>query len=70
MDKILECYIDGLESKENIIKKGYDPDVVEFVLNAMGKNEYKRRQSAPGLKVTSKAFGVGRRMMIASKWNG
>jgi NAD+ synthase (glutamine-hydrolysing) len=42
--------------------------VVKRVVRLIDFNEYKRRQAAPGLKVTSKAFGVGRRVPIAQKW--
>ena len=47
---------------------GHDAAVVEKVLKLVDRNEYKRRQAAPGLKVTSRAFGVGRRMPIAQRY--
>ena len=47
--------------------QGFDEDVVRWVLRTIDRNEYKRRQAAPGLKVTSKAFGVGRRMPVAAR---
>jgi hypothetical protein len=46
---------------------GLDPETVRWVVRAVDRNEYKRRQAAPGLKVTSKAFGMGRRMAIAAR---
>ena len=46
----------------------FDPDIVKSVIEAVDRNEYKRRQAAPGLKVTSKAFGIGRRMPIAARY--
>jgi NAD+ synthase (glutamine-hydrolysing) len=68
LDKIIYYYIDkGLSSSE-IENKGYERNIVKWIINMVNKNEYKRRQAAPGLKVTSKAFGMGRRMMIASKF--
>jgi NAD+ synthase (glutamine-hydrolysing) len=45
-----------------------DAAVVKDVIRCIKGNEYKRRQAAPGLKVTSKAFGMGRRLPIACKW--
>ncbi len=68
LDDILRYYIDlGLSSKE-IVQKGYSYDTVMWIIKTVNKNEYKRRQAAPGLKITSKAFGMGRRMMIAAKF--
>ena len=68
LDAILELYIDDGCSQGEINGKGFDRKTVEWVVNAVNRNEYKRRQAAPGLKVTSKAFGVGRRMPIAAKY--
>jgi NAD+ synthase (glutamine-hydrolysing) len=68
LDEILHDYVDlGLSSKE-IISKGLDEKTVKWIINTINRNEYKRRQAAPGLKITSKAFGMGRRMMIASNF--
>lgn len=68
LDRVLEYYInDGLVGAE-IIARGFDPEVVRWILRAVDRNEYKRRQAAPGLKVTSKAFGSGRRMPIAARY--
>lgn len=68
LDQILELYIDENYSADEIITKGFDPHTVAWVTNTVNKNEYKRRQATPGLKVTSKAFGIGRRMPIAAKY--
>jgi len=68
LDPILQYYIEDGLSKEEIIEKGYLPEIVDWVINAVNKNEYKRRQAPPVLKVTSKAFGLGRRMPIAAKF--
>ncbi|HEY1405724.1 MAG TPA: NAD+ synthase, partial [Spirochaetota bacterium] len=57
LDGILELYIEKRFAKEEIIRAGYDAATVEFVLRTVDRNEYKRRQAAPGLKVTTKAFG-------------
>ncbi len=70
LDGILQAHIqDGLDSGE-IVKRGFDRDTVEFVLRLVRVNEYKRRQTPPVLKITSKAFGPGRRMPLAQKWKG
>jgi NAD+ synthetase len=62
LDQILHYYLEEVSSVEEIINLGFDRETVEWVAKTVEKNEYKRKQSAPGLKVTSKAFGVGRRM--------
>ncbi|MGC9319438.1 MAG: NAD+ synthase, partial [Armatimonadota bacterium] len=68
LDPILELYVEeGLSSPE-IIAEGYERETVRWVVNAVNRNEYKRRQAAPGLKVTTKAFGTGRRMPIAARY--
>jgi NAD+ synthase (glutamine-hydrolysing) len=67
LDKILQKYIEEESSPEEIIGMGFDPETVKWVVRTVEQNEYKRSQAAPGLKVTSKAFGVGRRMPIAAK---
>jgi len=51
-----------------MIKSGFDEQTVRRVVRLIDFNEYKRRQAAPGLKVTSKAFGVGRRIPIAQRY--
>ena len=68
LDKIIRYYIEEEWPAEEIIAKGLDSGTVRWVISAIDRNEYKRRQAAPGLKVTSKAFGVGRRMPIAAKY--
>ncbi len=68
LDGILNYYVDEGYSPEDIIKKGYDGETVRWVIRNVNRNEYKRKQAAPGLKVTSKAFGIGRRMPIAAKY--
>jgi NAD+ synthase (glutamine-hydrolysing) len=69
LDRILEAYIDQHQSVGEIVKAGFDRKTVSWVIDAVRKNEYKRKQAAPGLKVTSKAFGTGRRMPIAAKYD-
>ncbi|MCL4177113.1 MAG: NAD+ synthase [Verrucomicrobia bacterium] len=68
LDAILEHYVVEARSVEEIIGAGADPEIVRKVVRLIDSSEYKRRQAAPGLKVTSKAFGVGRRIPIAQKY--
>ena len=68
LDKILILYLEEHASFEEIVEKGIDPRTVKWVIRAVNDNEYKRWQASPGLKVTTKAFGVGRRMPIAAKY--
>lgn len=68
LDRILERYIERRMSAEEIIGEGFPEDTVRHVLGTVDRNEYKRRQAPPGLKVTSKAFGIGRRIPIAQKF--
>ncbi|MEJ6951196.1 NAD+ synthase [Natronospora cellulosivora (SeqCode)] len=67
LDQILYSYIDMNMSLNEIVEKGYDEEMVFWVLQRVNNNEYKRRQAAPGLKVSSKAFGLGRKMPIAAR---
>ena len=69
LDQVLSYYIEELASVEEIIKLGYDPETVRWISRTVDSNEYKRNQAAPSLKVTSKAFGVGRRMPLAAKYD-
>ena len=68
LDQILELYVDQSMSVSSIIDKGYDQDLVKWIASRVDMNEWKRWQSAPGLRVTSKAFGVGRRIPIAQRY--
>ena len=68
LDQILHYYLDEQYSMEDILRLDFDLETVNWVIRAVDRNEYKRRQGAPGLKVTSKAFGTGRRMPIAAKF--
>lgn len=67
LDAILEAHVVAGQNAEQIIAAGYDPATVRRLLRLIQLNEYKRRQAAPGLKVTTKAFGVGRRMPVARR---
>ena len=65
LDEILKLYVLENLTKKEIIARGFDEDLISRTLTLVGKAEYKRRQSAPVLKVSSRAFGTGRRMPIA-----
>jgi len=67
LDQILREYVEEMRSVEEIIALGFEPDVVRRVARLVDRNEYKRAQAAPAIKVTTKAFGVGRRMPIAAR---
>jgi NAD+ synthase (glutamine-hydrolysing) len=69
LDAILNCYVEENLSADEIIQQGYDPETVHWILKTVNKNEYKRKQAAPGLKVSSRAFGAGRRMPIAARYD-
>src|SRR5216683_339404 len=68
LDEILHLYVEENLSARDIIARGFDEKTVRWVQRRVDLNEYKREQSAPGLKVTSRAFGLGRRMPIAQKY--
>jgi NAD+ synthetase len=70
LDAILRLYVEENLSASEIINQGFDEKTVRWVQRRVDLNEYKRAQAAPGLKVTSRAFGVGRRMPIAQRYVG
>jgi NAD+ synthase (glutamine-hydrolysing) len=61
LDQILELYIEKEKGVKEIIAEGFSPDMVNFVVRAIQKNEYKRRQGSPGVRINHKAFGRDRR---------
>ncbi len=67
LDSILEAYVVEGRDAESIIASGHDAATVERIVRLVNLNEYKRRQAAPGIKVTSKAFGIGRRIPVAKR---
>ncbi len=70
VDRVIEGYVERGQDPEMLIAQGIDRAVVEDVVGRIDRNEYKRRQAAPGLRITSKAFGVGRRFPIAASYTG
>jgi NAD+ synthetase len=69
LDAILDLYVVKNLGKEEIIARGFDAAIVNDVLNKINFSEYKRRQAAPGLKISPRAFGMGRRIPIAQKFS-
>ncbi|MBI3832377.1 MAG: NAD+ synthase [Planctomycetes bacterium] len=67
LDQIVERHVEQHKSGQQIIAEGYDPEVVNKVMRLVKNAEFKRKQTAPGLKVTDRAFGSGWRMVIARK---
>ena len=67
LDAILEAFVVEGRCASEIIKSGFEEPTVRRIIRLINLNEYKRRQAAPGLKVTTKAFGVGRRVPVAQK---
>jgi NAD+ synthase (glutamine-hydrolysing) len=68
LDGILHLYVEEGLSEDEMVRKGFDAKTVRWTIRTVNRSEYKRRQAAPGLRVTSKAFGVGRRMPIAARY--
>jgi NAD+ synthase/NAD+ synthase (glutamine-hydrolysing) len=67
LDEILVRHLEKHESAQEIVDQGFDPETVRLILDLVKSAEFKRKQSAPGLKVTDRAFGTGWRMPIARK---
>ncbi|MEM8782270.1 MAG: NAD+ synthase [Planctomycetota bacterium] len=70
LDEIIERYVEREQSAATILAEtGFDADVVLRIVRLIDLNEYKRKQAAPGLKITGRAFGFGRRMPIAQRYD-
>ncbi|MGI8820635.1 MAG: NAD+ synthase [Chthoniobacterales bacterium] len=69
LDEILRLYVEENLSPTDIAARGFDEKTVRWIQRRVDRNEYKREQAAPGIKVTSRAFGVGRRMPIAQRYS-
>ena len=70
LDPILEAYVERDLARRDIVALGYDSEVVRWVVDAVDRSEYKRRQAPPGLKITTRAFGKDRRMPITNRFRG
>ena len=70
LDPIIEGYVEDDKSIADLEAEGHDPDTVRRVTALIDRNEYKRRQAPPGVRVSSKAFGKDRRLPITNRWPG
>ena len=70
LDRVLEGYVERDLSREALAAEGLPPEVVDEVIHLVDLAEYKRRQSPPGIRVTSKAFGRDRRLPITNRFGG
>jgi NAD+ synthetase len=70
LDEIIRLHVDEGNDRDAIVAAGFDEQVVADALGLIRRSEYKRRQAPPGLKITSKAFGFGRRIPMAQRWQG
>ena len=68
LDEILRLYVEEQLTTAEIAERGFEAETVRWVAHKVDTNEYKRQQAAPGIKVTTKAFGIGRRVPIAQKF--
>ncbi|MBE3578786.1 MAG: NAD+ synthase [Caldanaerobacter subterraneus] len=68
LDQVLKLYLEESASLEEIVERGFDKDLVRHIINTVNKNEYKRKQAPPVLRVSPKAFGTGRRMPIVQNF--
>jgi NAD+ synthase (glutamine-hydrolysing) len=70
LDRILEAYVERDEGREEMLAAGMPADVVDEVIRMVDRSEYKRRQAAPGIRITPKAFGRDRRLPITNRFGG
>jgi len=70
LDQILAAYVEGDQSRDEIVAAGADPAVVDEVLRMVDRSEYKRRQAPPGIRITARAFGRDRRLPITNRFGG
>jgi NAD+ synthase (glutamine-hydrolysing) len=70
LDRILEAYVERDRGRDQIAAEGVPPDVVDEVIRMVDRSEYKRRQAAPGIRITAKAFGRDRRLPITNRFGG
>ena len=68
LDPVIKAYVEDDYSYLDLVAQGFDPQVVRQVISAVDRNEYKRRQAAPGVKITPRAFGKDRRLPIVNRY--
>jgi NAD+ synthase (glutamine-hydrolysing) len=70
LDRILVAYVEEDRGRDEIVVEGLDPEIVDEVIGMVDRSEYKRRQAAPGIRITEKAFGRDRRLPITNRFRG
>ena len=70
LDPILQAYVEDDRTRAELVAMGFDPDLVERITRLVDLSEYKRRQTPPGVRVTTKAFGKDRRLPITNRYRG
>jgi NAD+ synthase (glutamine-hydrolysing) len=70
LDRILEAYVEGDKGRDEMVAAGLPGDIVDEVIRLVDRSEYKRRQAAPGIRITPKAFGRDRRLPITNRFGG
>jgi NAD+ synthetase len=68
LDAVLALYVEANLPIHEIVARGYEESLVRRITGLVDRNEYKRKQAAPGLKVTGRAFGMGRRLPLAQRY--
>ena len=68
LDPVIQAYVEDDRSYAEMVEMGFDPEVVRQVISAVDRNEYKRRQAPPGVKITPRAFGRDRRLPIVNRY--
>ena len=68
LDPVVEAYVENDLGYQEMVAQGFDPQVVRQVIAAVDRNEYKRRQAPPGVKITHRAFGKDRRLPIVNRY--
>jgi NAD+ synthase (glutamine-hydrolysing) len=70
LDRILEAYVERDLGREEMIAEGMPAETIDEVIRMVDRSEYKRRQAAPGIRITPKAFGKDRRLPITNRFGG
>ena len=69
LDPVIKAYVEDDCSYQDMVAQGFEPQVVRQVISAVDRNEYKRRQAPPGVKITPRAFGKDRRLPIVNRYH-
>ena len=68
LDPVIKAYVEDDYGYQDMVDMGFDPAVVRQVMSSVDRNEYKRRQAPPGVKITHRAFGKDRRLPIVNRY--